>query len=268
MAENRIYAYCRVSKNDGTMTIENQTHAIDLWAKEKGVQIATYYKDECKGDTPVEKRQQLPVLLDNLRAGDTVVVVEVFRLHRSASGLEKLYREIIEDKKAEFVTLNEKEKILNTDGMANDDLLQQGMKKIILNVLAMCGELEKRNISIRTKRALKERKDRGVVLGRPKRVMPENFKTLYEKACDKSNSYTHLNAMKDLGLKKTTYYELIKDLKKTCEKQSYTELTYDLYNKPENKNKSLFPNFENPYERLGLNNNNYLFQPQMTKGDK
>ena len=29
MAENRIYAYCRISKNDGSMTIENQVHAIE-----------------------------------------------------------------------------------------------------------------------------------------------------------------------------------------------------------------------------------------------
>lgn len=211
MAENRTYAYCRVSKNDGSMTIENQIHAIELYAKENNITISTFYKDECKGDTPVDRRQQLPVMLANLRKGDTVIVVEVFRLHRSASGLEKLYREIIEDKGAEFITLNEKEKILNTTEK-NDDLIQQGMKKIVLNVLAMCGELEKRNISTRTKRALQERKDRGIVLGRPKLVIPENFKELFLKACDNSNSYTHVQAMKDLGLKKTSYYKLAKTI--------------------------------------------------------
>ena len=124
MAENRIYAYCRVSKNDGTMTIENQTHAIEQWAKANNIKISAFYKDECKGDTPIEKRSQLPVLLDNLRGGDTVVVVEVFRLYRSVSGLEKIYRTIVEDKKAEFITLNEREQILCTANTNKDDIMQ------------------------------------------------------------------------------------------------------------------------------------------------
>lgn len=213
MSENRVYAYCRVSKNDGSMTIENQVHAIELYTKENNITISTFYKDECKGDTPVALRKQLPVMLDNLRKGDTVIVAEVFRLYRSASGLEKLYREIVEEKGAEFITLNEKEKVLNTAGTDENDLLQQGLKRIVLNVLAMCSELEKRNLSTRTKRALQERRDRGIVLGRPKVTAPANFKELFLKASDTSNSYTHVQAMKELGLKKTSYYKLAKALK-------------------------------------------------------
>ena len=130
MAENRIYAYCRVSKNDGTMTIENQVHAIELWAKANNVVISAIYKDECKGDTPIEKRQQLPVLLENLRDGDTVIVTEIFRLYRSFTGLEKIYRYIVETKKAEFITLNDKEQILCTANTDKNDVIQMSMKSM------------------------------------------------------------------------------------------------------------------------------------------
>lgn len=210
MAENRIYAYCRVSKNDGSMTIENQVHAIEQYAKENNLQIATFYKDECTGDTPVNKRLQLPVMLDNLRAGDTVIVAEVFRLHRSASGLSALYREIIEAKKANFITLNEKEAILNTNQHERLDLMQAGVKNIVLAVFSLCAELEKRNISTRTKRALAERKDRGVALGRPKIEAPQGFKEKFKKAS--KGELTHASVMRELNMKKATYYKLAKEL--------------------------------------------------------
>ncbi len=210
MAENRIYAYCRVSKNDGTMTIDNQVHAIEQYAKENNIHISAFYKDECKGDTPVAQRAQLPVMLDNLRSGDTVIVVEVFRLHRSQNGLAKLYRELIEDKKVNFITLNEKEAILNTTQHENLDLMQVGVKNIILAVFSLCGELEKRNVSTRTKRALAERKARGIKLGRTTVELPPKFKELYELAC--RGDITHVQAMHELGLKKTSYYKLAKSL--------------------------------------------------------
>lgn len=217
MAENRIYAYCRVSKNDGTMTIENQTHAIEQWAKANKVKISAYYKDECKGDTPIEKRQQLPVLLENLRDGDTVVVVEIFRLYRSLSGLEKVYRHIVDEKKAEFITLNEREQILCTTNQDKTDLLQQGMKSIILVIMALFSELEKRNVSTRTKRALNERKSRGVKLGRPTIKAPKNFKKLFVSAS--KGERTHASVMQELGMKKATYYKLAKDMGLSSEKK-------------------------------------------------
>lgn len=218
MAENRIYAYCRVSKNDGTMTIENQTHAIEQWAKANDVKISAFYKDECKGDTPVKNRQQLPVLLENLRDGDTVIVVEVFRLYRSFSGLEKIYRHIVDEKKAEFVTLNEREQILCTANQDRTDLLQQGMKSMILVVMALFSELEKRNVSTRTKRALDERKSRGIKLGRPTVEVPSNFKELFLQGA--SGKRTHASIMQELGMKKATYYKIAKNLGlKTDKKQ-------------------------------------------------
>lgn len=220
MAENRIYAYCRVSKNDGSMTIDNQIHAIEQWAIANNVAISAFYKDECKGDTPVKKRAQLPVLLDNLRQGDTVVVVEVFRLYRSVSGLERIYRTIVEDKKAEFITLNEREKILCTAETDKTDILQTSMKSIVLVMLSLFSELEKRNISTRTKRALEERKSRGVTLGRPEVKPPENFKELFVLAS--KGERTHTSVMNELGMKKATYYNVAKKLGLSTNKKTIT----------------------------------------------
>ena len=215
MAENRIYAYCRVSKNDGTMTIENQVHAIELWAKANNVVISAIYKDECRGDTAIEKRSQLPVMLENLRDGDTVIVTEIFRLYRSFTGLEKIYRYIVETKKAEFITLNDKEQILCTSNTNKDDVIQMSMKSMCLVFFSLFSELERKNLSLRTKRALKQRKDSGKRLGRP--IVTELdkhnetlFRELFRKAV--SGKITHTKAMDELKLKKTSYYKIAKNL--------------------------------------------------------
>ena len=208
----RIYAYCRVSKNDGTMTIENQIHAIKEWAEKHNLTISAFYKDECKGDTREEDRRGLSDLFDNLDKGDTVVVAEVFRLYRGFSGLQRVYTKIIKDKKAEFITLNPKEKLLCTQyGYDEEDIMQETLKSMTLLFMALFSELEKQNISRRTKVALAERvKDKKIVLGRPKAVEPPNFAELYKSA--KAGQRTHASVMKDLNLKRTTYYKLAKDL--------------------------------------------------------
>lgn len=218
MAENRIYAYCRVSKNDGTMTIENQIHAIELYAKEHGITISNFYKDECKGDTPIEKRKQLPVLLDNLRTGDTVIVVEVFRLYRSFRGLEEVYRTIVEDKKCEFITLNPQEQILCTSNMDKEDIIQQSVKSLILVCMALFSSLEKKNISERTKRSLQQRKDSGKKLGRPTVEIPEKYTEFFKLAVE--GQRTHAQNMREFNLKKTSYYKIAKELGLKTNKRS------------------------------------------------
>lgn len=206
----RVFAYCRVSKNDGTMTIENQEYAINKWAEEHNITISMYFRDECKGDTPVEKRTQLPMLLNELKEGDTVVVFEVFRLYRGFAGLQQLYKKIVEDKKAEFVTLDPKEQILCTAYGNNDDLMQQSLKSMVLLFMALFSELEKRNVSRRTKNALAERKAKGMKLGRPIILTPNSFKELFEKAA--RGEITHAEVREKLNMKKSTYYQIAKKL--------------------------------------------------------
>ena len=218
MAENRIYAYCRVSKNDGTMTIENQTHAIEEWAKENNVTISAFYMDECKGDTPIEKRKQLPVLLSNLREGDTCICVEIFRYFRSFRGLEEIYRYIVEDKKCEFITLNPQEQILCTSNQDKEDIIQQSVKSLILVCMALFSSLEKKNISERTKRSLKQRKDSGKKLGRPTIEIPEKYAELFKLAVE--GKRTHTQNMREFNLKKTSYYKIAKELGLKTNKRS------------------------------------------------
>lgn len=76
--------------------------------------------------------------------------------------------------------------------------------------MATMAEIEKKNISARTKRALQERKDAGKLLGRPKVEIPKNFKEMFNKAAN--GECTHKSVMDTFNIKKATYYKIAKQL--------------------------------------------------------
>ena len=76
--------------------------------------------------------------------------------------------------------------------------------------MATMAEIEKKNISARTKRALQERKDAGKVLGRPKTEIPENFSAMFQKAAN--GECSHKSVMDAFNIKKATYYKIAKQL--------------------------------------------------------
>lgn len=102
------------------------------------------------------------------------------------------------------------EQILCTYKNGNDDIVQQGFKQIILAVMSVMGAIEKKNISVRTKNSLAQRRAKGLELGRPKLVKPQGFEEICLKACN--GEISHVKAMEMLKLKKTSYYKLVKQL--------------------------------------------------------
>ena len=67
-------------------------------------------------------------------------------------------------------------------------------------------ELEK--IRTRTKESLQAKKERGYILGRPAIDYPSNWNQVYKQY--KSKAISGVQAMQLLGLKKTTFYKLVK----------------------------------------------------------
>lgn len=211
MAENHIYSFARVSKSEG-MDTDRQVHKFKEWEKRTGRTITKHYEEHISGTVKLEDRTELNAMIDRLRAGDTVVIDELSRLSRRAKDLEYIFRVITEEKQSYIVILNEKESMLSTNLDNPNDLMSQTIRKIMLTLLSSMAEMEREKISSRTKDKAEAHKKAGKHWGRPIATMPDNFKPLYTKACDQSNDYTHTQAMKELGLKKTTYYKLAKQL--------------------------------------------------------
>ena len=150
--EDRVLVgYMRVSKADGSQTVELQRDAL-LAA---GVDAAHLYDDHASGRS--DDRPGLTSCLKALRDGDTLVVWKLDRLGRNLHHLVNA----VHDLTARGVGL----KVLTGQGAAIDTTTPAG--KLIFGIFAALAEFERELISERTNAGLASARARGRKGGRP-----------------------------------------------------------------------------------------------------
>lgn len=147
------------------------------------------------------------MLLKNklLRKGDTLVITELDRLSRKKV-----------DIKAELESLKEmgvRVKILNIPTTLIDFPEEQAwvwemVNNILIEVLGSIAEEERNKIRQRQREGIDCAMAKGTEFGRPKVQYPENWNAVREQVENKE--ITSVRAMELLGLKKTSYYKLLK----------------------------------------------------------
>ena len=144
-----VYGYARVStqEQDTAAQLEALTRACDAVVEETA-----------SGGTA--DRPQLQALLDRLQAGDVLVVYKLDRLSRSLKDL-LAFLERIEDAGAGFRSLTE----------AVDTTTPAG--RMMMQMLGAFAEFERAMIRERTTAGLAAARRRGVKLGRPPALSPE-----------------------------------------------------------------------------------------------
>lgn len=100
-------------------------------------------------------RPQLNAMIENLRAGDVVVVYRIDRISRSLLSLISLV-EIFKEKKVDIISLDTSDKIDTTTPM--------GMA--LLQVTGVLAEVDRKQIIARTAEGRKKAKEAGVKFGR------------------------------------------------------------------------------------------------------
>lgn len=148
--------YIRVSSDK--QTVSNQRNEILEYAHRNKISIDDFIEVEMSSRKSIKERKLH--LLQSLNEGDFVIASELSRFGRSVSELLILVKELT-DKKINliFVKQNMKLDSTNTNDIAN---------KVLLNTFALLAELERDMISLRTKEALKAKKAKGIILGKPK----------------------------------------------------------------------------------------------------
>lgn len=141
------YGYARVSTNRQELDIQVKV------LKEAGA--TKIFKEKISGAKA--NRKELSSLLDELNAGDTLLVTKADRIARSLSHLEK----VVTDLTNRGVAVN----ILNM-GMFTVETMQNPMTKLLFNVLGAFAEFERSMILERTQEGIKEARDKGVKFGR------------------------------------------------------------------------------------------------------
>lgn len=180
-------AYVRVS------TIE-QNEARQVEALEK-FYIEKWYKEKISGkDT---KREQLQLMLDFVREGDEVYVMDFSRLSRSVQDLLSIV-DLLNEKKVKLVSLKEN---LDTSTPTG---------KLMLTVIGAIAEFERMNILERQREGIAIAKKEGKYKGR-KAMELDNWDEVY--GFWKNGEITAVAAAKLLGINRGTFYNRVKKYK-------------------------------------------------------
>lgn len=184
--------YIRIS------TTDQNTARQELLMEQLGVDEV--YIDRMSGKNT--NRPELQKMMEYVRQGDTVIVESISRFARNTRDLLELV-EKLSAKGVEFVSKKE----------AIDTTTPTG--KFMLTVFGAVAELEREYILQRQREGIAIAKANGVYRGR-KPIQPPEFEKVMAKW--QRREITAAEAMRQMGMSKSTFYRKVRDLKKT-EKQ-------------------------------------------------
>lgn len=141
-------------------------------------------------------RPKLNEMLDYAREGDTIYIWDFSRLARSTKDLLELV-DIINNKGITLVSVKENIDTSTATG------------KLMLTVIGAINEFERTNLLERQKEGIAIAKKNNKYKGRKKIERPKNFIDIYNKW--RCRELTGIKAMELLGVKKNTFYKLIKE---------------------------------------------------------
>lgn len=191
-----IIGYCRVSTKDQDLTRQIES------LKEYGCE--RIYSDKATGKN--FNRPEYTKLKDALRKGDTLVVHEFDRLGRNKKlTLKEL--QYFKDNGIRLVALNLPTTQMNTD----DNLMLETINNIVIELYTMMAQQEIETREKRQREGIDVALANGVKFGRKAVEYPKNWESVISLVNNKQ--LTNIEAMQMLGLKKTTFYRLLKQYK-------------------------------------------------------
>lgn len=199
MNENkRIFGYARVSSKE--QNLDRQILALKEFVPEGNILI-----DKASGKNL--KRESYSALKGalGLRRGDTLIITSLDRLSRNKRDI----RQELQWFQEQGVRL----KILDiptslTEVPEGQKWIMDMIQNILIEVLASIAEQERLTIRQRQREGIEAAKKKGKHLGRPRTKQPDNFTEIYDNW--KAGEYTARNAMQLLGIKKNTFYRMVK----------------------------------------------------------
>ena len=199
--EKRIFGYMRISSSD-----QNELRQLIAF-KEFGISERDIYIDNQSGKD--FNRKEYKLMLNNIRENDLVVFMSLDRMGRNYSEIQEQWRYITKELKADIKILDMD--LLDTRG-DNNSLDRKFICDLTLQILAYVAEKERINIKTRQAQGIAAAKANNVKFGRPKTEKPDNWDEVITRWKDKE--ITAKQAMQELGLKRATFYSMIKNEEK------------------------------------------------------
>ena len=194
----RVYGYARVSSTE--QHLDRQIEALSAY----GVEDRHIITDKQSGkDFSRPGYQTLKGQL--LRSGDILVVKELDRLGRNYEQIKTEWYEL-RQMGVDIVVLDMP--VLTTTDKS--DLEKVLIANIVFELLSYLAEKERLKIKTRQAEGIAAAKAKGVKFGRPKTKIPQDF--IDEVRKWKEGKQTATETMAKLGLKRTTFYKLVKEV--------------------------------------------------------
>ncbi len=196
---NKVFNYIRVSSKE--QNEQRQVEAMCKWNHDNNIEGAIQLIDKATGTNT--DRPNLQLMLKVIGEGDLLVIKSIDRLSRNYKEVMELWNTIT-SKSADIVVID----MPLLDTRQHKDLLGDFISNLILQVLGYVAQQETDFRKQRQMEGISIAKEEGKHLGRPKAEYPVGWEEQYK--LWKEGTQTAKVTMENLGLKRTTFYKLVK----------------------------------------------------------
>lgn len=202
--ENRKFGYIRVSSKD-----QNEGRQLEAMQK-VGITERDIYLDKQSGKNFERANYQL--LKRVIRKGDILYIHSLDRFGRNKEEILQEWNDLTKNIEADIVVLD----MPLLDTTQYKDSMGTFIADLVLQILSWMAEEERERIRKRQREGIDLALQNGIQFGRPTVYVSEEFIEVYRKW--KAKELTAVEAMQEAGVKKTSFYKLVKALEEETAK--------------------------------------------------
>ena len=144
-------------------------------------------------------------LISELVEGDLLYVLSIDRLGRNYVEIQEQWRILTREKKVDVAVID----MPLLDTRNGKDLLGTFIADVVLQILSFVAQTERENIKKRQAQGIAVAKANGVIFGRPRKKIPDNFEQTV--LLWRSGEITSEKAAEICGFSKRTFYRKLKE---------------------------------------------------------
>ena len=195
--DNKKFGYIRVSSKD-----QNEGRQLEAM-KKLGLSERDVFMDKQSGKD--FERAQYQLLKRIIRKNDVLYIHSLDRFGRNKEEILNEWNDITKNIQADIVVMD----MPLLDTTQYKDSLGTFIADLVLQILSWMAEEERDRIRKRQREGIDVALQNGTIFGRPKVTVTEEFKEAYTRW--KSGEITAVKTMQEIGVKKTTFYKLVRE---------------------------------------------------------
>lgn len=192
----------------GYAIVDDQEHDEERQVEElrvAGVPVGNIFVDHSDGKS--FERDAYLELQDTVMQGDTIFIHALDRMGRNFIDIQKQWEFLVKEKGVDIVALD----MPLLDTRQAKDLLGTFVSDLVFQILSFAAQTEREAIKRRQREGIDAARERGVTLGRPKRILPEDFELMCRAVM--LHGMTQSGAARILGIPLSTFRDRMKKYK-------------------------------------------------------